>query len=238
MRRQVLFIILTALFCCLSLAAAKEKKVFFRENFETLDDWRPLLFPKIKNHTEYRIERSGDETYLKAVSRASASGLVLKKEFDVREYPFLRWKWKVDNLYAKAGRHEKAGDDYPIRIYVIFRFDPDKASFFEKVKYELAKKLYGEDPPDSSLNYVWSSRDTGGKIYDNPYSDRAKMVVMEQGAAHVGKWMTEETNMLDDYRKAFGIEPPASASIAIMNDSDDTGEYAVSYVDFLEVYGQ
>jgi Ca2+-binding EF-hand superfamily protein len=64
------------------------------------------------------------------------------------------------------------------------------------------------------------------------------MVVMEQGAAHVGKWMTEETNMLDDYRKAFGIEPPASASIAIMNDSDDTGEYAVSYVDFLEVYGQ
>jgi hypothetical protein len=46
----------------------------------------------------------------------------------------------------------------------------------------------------------------------------------------------EEANILEDYTKAFGAAPPAIASIAIMNDSDNTGESSVSYVDYIEVY--
>lgn len=37
-------------------------------------------------------------------------------------------------------------------------------------------------------------------------------------------------------KAAFGKDPPAMAGIAIMNDSDNMGEMAVSYVDFLEVF--
>jgi hypothetical protein len=232
------FIILTAALCCLSLAAAAEKKILFREDFLTLDAWRPLIFPKIAKHSEYATEQSGGETYLKAGSNASASGLVLKREFAVRDYPYLRWKWKVDNVYSKGNPLERSGDDYPIRVYVIFRFDPDQAGFFDKVKYGIAKKLYGEYPPHSSLNYVWASRDAGTKMYANPYTDKAMMIVLQQGASHTGQWISEEVNMLEDYRKAFGSEPPAAASIAIMNDSDNTGEQSVSYVGFLEVFGR
>jgi len=49
-------------------------------------------------------------------------------------------------------------------------------------------------------------------------------------------WVDEEVNILDDYNKAFGKSPPSTASIAIMNDSDNTGEDSVSYIDFIEVY--
>ena len=48
------------------------------------------------------------------------------------------------------------------------------------------------------------------------------------------KWSGKEKSG-DDYRKAFGKDPPKTASIAIMNDSDNTGEAAVSYVEFIEV---
>ena len=41
---------------------------------------------------------------------------------------------------------------------------------------------------------------------------------------------------LEDYRRAFGEDPPAEASLAIMNDSDDTGQSAVSFVEFIEVF--
>jgi hypothetical protein len=32
------------------------------------------------------------------------------------------------------------------------------------------------------------------------------------------------------------MKPPATASIAIMSDSDNTGEQAVSYIDYIKVY--
>jgi hypothetical protein len=49
-------------------------------------------------------------------------------------------------------------------------------------------------------------------------------------------WVEEDVNIVRDYREAFGSEPPPVASLAIMNDSDDTGERAVSFIDYIEVY--
>ncbi len=37
-------------------------------------------------------------------------------------------------------------------------------------------------------------------------------------------------------RKAFGKEPPSKAGIGIMNDSDDTGESSVSYIELIEIF--
>lgn len=208
----------------------------FREDFASLDRWKPLYFPKIKKHTSYTIETSAGETYLRAESDASASGLVYQGTYNVFDYPKARWRWKVNNVYAKADPATKEGDDYPIRVYIIFAYDPDKAGFLDKVKYELGKSIYGEYPPDSTLNYVWSSRDGGNRVITSPYTDRAKLIMIERGAKRAGQWVTEEVDVLDDYRKAFGEDPPAKASIAIMSDSDNTREKAVSFVDFIEVY--
>ncbi|MEK7842337.1 MAG: DUF3047 domain-containing protein, partial [Deltaproteobacteria bacterium] len=60
--------------------------------------------------------------------------------------------------------------------------------------------------------------------------------LLQQGSVNVGKWETEEVNIIDDYKSAFGEAPPPVATIAIMNDSDNTGEKAISYVDYIEVY--
>ena len=62
------------------------------------------------------------------------------------------------------------------------------------------------------------------------------MIVLEAGKENVGRWMDEEVNIIEDYHKAFGEDPPPAASIAIMNDSDDTGESSTSYIDYIQVY--
>jgi hypothetical protein len=62
------------------------------------------------------------------------------------------------------------------------------------------------------------------------------MILLEAGTEKVGHWVDEEVDIIRDYRNAFGIMPPGTASIAIMNDSDNTGERSVSYVDYIEVY--
>jgi hypothetical protein len=61
------------------------------------------------------------------------------------------------------------------------------------------------------------------------------MIVLERGPARTGQWVEESVHILKDYRKAFGQDPPPTAALAIMNDSDNTGEAATSYVEFLEL---
>ena len=51
----------------------------------------------------------------------------------------------------------------------------------------------------------------------------------------MGKWIMEEVNILEDYKKAFGKNPPKKASLAIMSDSDNTGESATAWIDFIEL---
>jgi hypothetical protein len=215
---------------------AENKQVLFREDFNSLSTWEPLTFPKIKKHSTYTIVTDGGHSFLKAESHSSASAIVYRKTFNVYEYPLMSWRWKVDNVYKKGDPHKKSGDDYPIRIYVIFQYDPKQADFTEQLQYGIAKTLYGKYPPDSTLNYVWTGYQTDKRIITNPYTDRAKIIILENDRNKVGTWVEEKVNILDDYRTAFGKEPPATASIAIMNDSDDTGEMAVSYVDYIEVF--
>jgi hypothetical protein len=211
--------------------------VLLREEFTSLEAWRPLTFPKISNHSTYSVATNDEQSafWLKAESDRSASGLVWKQEYDVHAYPRLRWRWRVENVYEKGDATSKAGDDYPIRVYVMFKYDPAKASFGKAIKYALAKAAYGEYPPDGGLSYVWESRERPEEYVVSPYTASVVMFLKQKGAAKVGQWVDEEADVLADYRAAFGKDPPRTASLAVMNDSDNTGEKSVSFVDWIEI---
>jgi hypothetical protein len=221
---------------CATSVYAESNEVLLREDFNSLDNWEPLYFKKVKEHTNYSIYSDSGQSYIKAESDASASGMVYKSEFNVYDYPGIRWKWKISNIYQEGNAATKEGDDYPIRIYVMFKYNPDKASFGRKLKYGLAKKMYGKYPPHSSLNYIWANKYHEEVIITNSYAKEAKMIVLQAGIVNMGEWIEQEVNVLEDYRQAFGKDPPNIASIAIMNDSDNTGESSVSFIDFIEIY--
>ena len=231
---KTMFLFLVILF--LPALAAAQGGVLLREEFNDLAKWRPVTFPKIKEHTRYSIENQGRESVLRAESRASASAIVYRNPFNVYDYPRLHWKWKIENVYDKGNARTKEGDDYPLRIYVLFEYDPEKAGAYDKAKYGLANAFYGEYPPHSALNYIWTSREDESGIITNPYASNTKMIVLQKGKRNLGRWIVEERNILDDYRRAFGTDPPAMATLGIMNDSDNTKEASVSYVGFIEVY--
>ena len=118
-----------------SQAHSQSTNTLLREDFNNLDNWRPLYFPKISRYSTYTVERHGDESFLKAESAASASAIVYRQEFNVYEYPMVRWRWKINNVYLNADSETKSGDDYPIRIYVIFKYDAETSHGLDKVKY-------------------------------------------------------------------------------------------------------
>ena len=230
------FLLLMIAMVLVPAPAAAQEAVFLREEFSDLANWRPVTFPKIREHTRYSIETLERESVLQAESRASASAIVYRHPFNVFDYPKLRWKWQVENVYGKGNARSREGDDYPLRIYVLFEYDPEKAAAFDRAKYGLAKAIYGEYPPHSAINYIWASREDEAGILTNPYASNAKMIVLQGGRKNLGRWLVEERNVVEDYRRAFGTDPPPRATLGIMNDSDNTKEASVAYVGFIEVY--
>lgn len=194
----------------------------------TPDGWKLLTFKKIPAQTKYEVVSDDGVTVIKASSDASASGLTKEVRIDPKEFPFVRWKWKVESLLKNSDVSRKSGDDYPARLYITFEYDPDKLSLSKKLKYKAGRAIFG-DIPIGALNYIWETKTPVGTIVENAFTDFAQMIVVESGPQNVGAWVEEERNIYEDYKKAFGEEPPMINGIAIMSDTDNTGERAVAY---------
>ncbi len=192
-------------------------------------EWKPLTFEKISTHTQYDLVKDGDAIVVKAVSDQSSSGMTREIRIDPREFPVIEWRWKVTNVLKNGNVNKKSGDDYPARLYITFEYDSTKVGFFEKAKYETAKLIYGQYPPIGAINYIWESKSPIGTMVPNPYTDRVNMIVIESGETRLNEWITEERNVFEDYKKAFGEDPPKISGVAIMTDTDNTKERAVAY---------
>lgn len=192
------------------------------------DGWKPLTFKKIARHTQYEVIKDGSTVVVKAISEAAASGITKEVMISPREYPIVRWRWKVENLLRKSDVSRKDGDDYPARLYITFAYEPDKVGLGRKLRYKAGQALFG-DIPIGALNYIWDGKSPIGTILDNAFTDFAKMIVVQSGAQRIGSWVEEERNVYQDYKLAFGEEPPAINGVAIMSDTDNTKERVVAY---------
>ncbi|MBU6433883.1 MAG: DUF3047 domain-containing protein, partial [Nitrospirae bacterium] len=133
------------------------------------DGWKPLTFKKIPRQTIYELVKDGESVVVKAMSDASASGLTKEVRIDPKEYPIIRWRWRVENLLKRSDVNRKDGDDYPARLYVTFEYDPEKTSFSKKLKYKAGRAIFGEIPI-GALNYIWETKTRIGTIVENAYT--------------------------------------------------------------------
>ena len=193
------------------------------------DGWQPLTFSGINQYTVYSLVEEGDGVVIKAVSNQSASGLARAISVDPAVYPVIEWRWKVNNILQKGDVTRKDGDDYPARVYVTFAFEPDKVGYLERLKYEAARLIHGEDVPYRAISYIWGSNSAAGTLIANPYTNRVMMFVVQGGNEKLQQWVTERRNVYEDYKLAFAEEPPMISGMAIMTDTDNTRESAVAW---------
>lgn len=195
--------------------------------------WEAMTFPKIPRHTRYETVKDEGIVVVRAESEAAASGLVRKVSVDLREYPVIAWRWKIEDVIAESDVRSKEGDDYAARLYITFEYDPDKVSFSKKTKYWLGRMVYGE-LPIGAVNYIWAAKDPVGTRVNSVYTDFSNMVVVQSGREKTGRWISESRNLYEDYKAAFGEEPPRVNAVAVMTDTDNSGTKAVAYYGDIE----
>ena len=192
-------------------------------------NWQPLTFKQIDRHTGYSLVEEDDMIVVKAVSEQSASGLTRALSIDPAVYPVIQWRWKVNNILDRGDVTRKDGDDYPARIYITFAFDPDRAGILQRLEHEAVRLVFGPDVPYRAISYIWGSNSPVGTMVANPYTDRTMMFVIQGGSEKLQQWVTEQRNVYEDYKRAFGEEPAMISGVAIMTDTDNTRESAIAW---------
>jgi hypothetical protein len=163
-----------------------------------------------KGNTDYQRVQLDGETVLQAITRNTASALYHKVDIDLTATPYLNWRWRVENTYPIENQQIKSGDDYPARIYVVFKL--------------------GIFPWQTrALNYVWSNTASQLPYWPNPFTDKAIMIPLRTPADQLGQWRSERVNVAADYYRIFGERITTLQGVALMSDSDNTGASAVAY---------
>lgn len=173
----------------------------------SLAGWHSKSF---KGETRYRFQTDAGRTALHAVSAASASGLYYEHRIDLTRTPVLHWSWKVDNVLRDVDEHRKSGDDYAARVYVIV----SGGLLFWNTR---------------TLVYVWSNNQPVGSHWANPFTDHARHIAVESGPAKTGRWLAEQRNVRRDWQQVFGTAIDHLDAVAIMTDTDNSGQRASAW---------
>jgi len=197
-------------------------------------EYRAYAFAGQDRRTQYDLVEDAGRTVLRARAEASTAGIIRDLKVDPATHPVLAWRWKATRLPEKSDLRSKSGDDYAARLYVTFDLRLAALSFGERFGVTLARVIYGDDVPSAALCYVWASNAAVGTVVPNAYTGRVQMIVVESGAAQLGRWSDYERDVAADYRRAFGAEPPAVSGVVVSTDTDNTGERAEAYYGDIE----
>ena len=180
-------------------------------------DWK---HKPIMNETVYQVTSYKGRVALKAVSDGAASGLVIEKQIDLLETPYVNWSWLVEKALSKLDERSKDGDDYAARVYVIV--DGGLLPWEKK-----------------AISYVWSSSQGQGQVWDNAFAgSNVKMVSVRGQESNIGQWYDEKRNVYKDLIKYFGDKGSDEANqksyryidtVAIMTDTDNSRGHAEAF---------
>ena len=176
------------------------------------------------NEADWTVLHPTGDGVVEANANASASGLIHRLDIDPKEFPVLAWQWKATSLIKTADNRTKHLEDSPVRVIVTFDGDYDRLSFDDRVFFDNVRALTRTQMPYATLMYIWENKAPVHTVLPNLHTGRIKMIVAESGEAKVGEWQDLMRNVYEDYKRAFNEEPGRITSVAVMTDTDNTGE--------------
>ena len=166
------------------------------------------------------LERESQFYYLHMKSNESAYGIKNGIKVDIKEYPYLNWRWKVTRLSDGGDVRKSNTDDQAIQIYVAFT----PTGFPESLNTPVLGYIWDNEAPRG-----WTGRSSaigGGNL---------RYVVVRNKTDQLGQWYTEKRNIYEDYKKLLKDVPCAEPAglthgVEFYINSQNTRSAAESYI--------
>jgi hypothetical protein len=189
--------------------------------------WVHKPLSRLKRDTVYTLVQEDGRTVLHGTAEGSASLYVARFKSEVGVPAVMSWRWKTDALVPGADNRDKKREDAPLRVIVAFDGDSSTLPDVEQKRFKRARKLSGVEPPYAVLMYIWSDQVAVGSVIPSAHTSQVKMLVVASGTDDLGQWQSVRRNVAEDYRRAYGAGPGPVLGVAVMTDTDNTGEKAV-----------
>jgi Protein of unknown function (DUF3047) len=209
MRPRSVLVVLTVL-ALTALAAAATQVV--------IEDWKAYKVGTTGLPGEWKAQNWGSANYQnltivdddghRALRMKSANdGLTLNREIkgkvNLRDSPILEWEWKAIVLPKGGNSCKKATDDQAAQVFVVW------PRFPEAVRSRI-------------IGYVWDTTQPVGTICKSEKTGMVTYLVVRSGPADLNRWLTEQRNVVEDFKKIYGETPDDPAVLSIATDSNDT----------------
>jgi len=193
----ILFFLTTA-FC----RAVETNAVLFSENFThgVSNRWQQVKFG---SPTDYHVVQDGTNFFLQSLADKSCSAFTVKLNIKPPPKLTLRWRWKIDYAPTNGSERVTSRFDHAARVFIAFD------TFIGTPR---------------SLNYMWANEEKVGTILSHPLSGRTQLVMVESGNSRAGEWISEERDVVADWKNAFGKRKMSKIiGIGVLTDGDSLG---------------
>jgi hypothetical protein len=152
-------------------------------------------------------EKGGNILHL--ICRESSFSVERDVSLDIADSPHLSWTWKVVRAPVFGDVRKRRYNDQALQLLVAFE----------------NRKV---------ISYVWDSNAPAGTITDEslgwPLNLKIKVIVVKSGSEDMGKWITHERNIYEDYVSLFQEEPPMLRGVRIQTNTQHTMDIAEGYM--------
>ena len=157
------------------------------------------------NYQNIRIVDDGGRPalYMKSVDDSSTINREIKGKVHLNDTPILEWEWKSIVLPKGANSCKKATDDQAGQVFVLWPRFPQ----------EVRSRIIG---------YVWDTTQPVGTICKSEKTGMVTYIVVRSGSADLNRWVTEQRNVVDDFKRVYGEAPDDPAVLSVAIDSNDT----------------
>ena len=187
------------------------------------------------------LSKEEKRTVLRVKSLGSASGVLRRIDIDLKKFPVLVWRWKINRVVGMAIESRKDRNDSAARVRVIFgkaapkplKGPPEIVKFFKSLGIQPG----GKEPRGFKIDYIWGNNVLKGEVIDYPGSKNHKMVVIESGNKRARRWAWEKRNLIEDFQAFFRKSPPALVGIMVLTDTDQTNEGIIAHYSSIILMG-
>jgi hypothetical protein len=145
----------------------------------------------------------------------------------------LAWQWRIDQHNELTDLTQRAGDDSPAKVCVLFDLPIDAVPFFERQVLRVMRGRSAEPIPAATVCYVWDAKLATGTTLANAFTRRIRCIVLEGKGAPLHQWLHEKRDVRADFLRLFGDEThevPPLLGVALGADADNTHAHSVAHV--------